>query len=300
MSASCHSLGMRREALRSRYEDQDSAIYRAQGAQGNFSDSRTPDVNIPLHDCSVYCERKHKPSHMLGYTSWTSQRESSRLCSGSTTHRSESSLELVPIDMQRSRERKAKAYNESARLQKSWAERPRHLLSSTPEPPETPRVPSSQRIREKMVRFSDDVYLGTTLPSRLLSTAGHQRDTLKRQSQDKLVRASGNGEVTGEFQDSGDYRKVLPKRSRASERQRVYVPAAPVIPRLPTPDFDSASDYELGLAKYDFCTCCSSDDRDEDDGQRWKKGKAKMDKKVDHARAYISRVTMSERLITEA
>ncbi|KAI1737692.1 hypothetical protein F4680DRAFT_203793 [Xylaria scruposa] len=297
MSASYHSLGVRRETLRPRYEDQDFAMYRTQGAQGNFLDLRTPDVNLPLHDCSVYCERRHKPSHTLGYTSWTSQRESSRPRSGSATHRSGSSLELIPIDKQRSIGRKAKAYDESARLERSWGETPRHLLSSTPEPLEIPRIPNSG---ERMVRFSDDVYLNAALPSRFISTAGHQRDTLRRQSEDKLIRAPGNGELAGEFQDSGEYRKVLPKRSRASERQRVYVPAAPVIPRLPTPDLDSASDYELGLAKYDFCTCCSSDNRDAEDGERWKRGKTKMDKQVDHARAYISRVTMSERLIAEA
>ncbi|TRX91395.1 hypothetical protein FHL15_007619 [Xylaria flabelliformis] len=300
MSTTCHSLGVRREVLRPRYEDQDSAMYCVQGAQGNSSDLRTSGLNVPLHDCSVYCEREHRPSHRLGYTSWTSQRESSRPRSVSTARRSGSSLELVHIAKQRSKGHKAKAYDESDRLERSWGETPRHLLSITPEPLETPRLPSSQRIRERMVSFGDDVYLDAALPSRFVSTAGHQRDTPRRQSEDKLIRAPGNGEVAGEFQASGEYRKVLPKRPRASERQRVYVPAAPVIPRLPTPDLDSASDYELGLAKYDFCACCSSDERDEEDGGRWERGKAKMDKQVDHARAYISRVTMSERLIAEA
>ncbi|KAI8950571.1 hypothetical protein F4801DRAFT_337861 [Xylaria longipes] len=300
MYTSCHSLGVWRDALRPRYEDQDSAVYRAQGAQGNFSHYKTLDVNVPLHDCSVYRERTQRPSHMLGYSSWKSQLESSNLCSASTTHRYGSSLELVPVDMKRSKERKAKDYDESARPQNSWVETPRHLLSSPPEPPEIPRLPNSPRIREKMVRFSDDVYGDAAIPSRLLSTAGHKRDTLKGQSENKLVRAPGSGEVAGQFQDRGEYRKALPKRSRASERQRSYVPVTPVIPRLPTPDFDSTSDYELGLAEYDFCPCCSSNDRDEDDSERWKKGKAKMDKQVDHARAYISRVTMSERLVAEA
>ncbi|KAI0457378.1 hypothetical protein F5B21DRAFT_464276 [Xylaria acuta] len=299
MSASCHSLEVRREALRPRYEDQDSAMYHALGARGNFSDFRTLDANVPLHDSSEYRERKHRPSHVPDYSSWRSQREGSSLRSGPTTHRSVSSLELVPIDTKRSRVRKAKDY-ESARLQKSWVETPRHLLSSTPEPSEPPRLPNPQRIREKTVGSSDDAYRDAALPSRLPSTAGHQRDTPKGQSGSKLVRASGNGEVTGEFQGGREYRKAPPKRSRASERQRSYVPAAPIIPRLPTPDFDSTSDYELGLAKNDFCPCCTSDDRDDDDGGRWKKGKAKMDKQVDHARAYISRVTMSERLIAEA
>ncbi|KAI0441983.1 hypothetical protein F4803DRAFT_388837 [Xylaria telfairii] len=295
MSASCHSLAVRREAIRPRYEDQDSAVYRALGAQGNFSDFRTSDVNGPLHDFSVYSERKHRPLHMLGYSSSRRQREGSNSCGGATTSRSGSgsSLELIPIDTKGPRGRKYRPHDESAQVQKR-VEIPRHLLSSAPEPLEPARSSISQRIREKAVKHSDDVYMDAVLPSRSPGTAGQQRDTLRRQFEDKLIRAPGNGDVTGE------YRKAVPKRSRASERQRSYVPAAPIIPRLPTPDFDSASDYELGLAKYDFCPCCSSDDRDEDDGERWKKGKAKMDKQVDHARAYISQVTMSERLIAEA
>ncbi|KAI0466130.1 hypothetical protein F4859DRAFT_332881 [Xylaria cf. heliscus] len=300
MSASCHSPGVRREALRPRYEGQDSAMYRAQGAQGNFSDFRTSDVNDPLHDYSVYPRRKHRPSHIPGYSSSRSQREGSSLCSGSSAPRPGSSFELIPVDTKRPREHRSKPRNESARVLKGWVETPTHLLARTPEPLEPVRSPVPQSVRDKTVRFDDDVYLDAVLPNRFPGTVRDQRDTLRRQFENQPVRAPGNGYVTGEFEHRGGHQKVLPKRSRASERQRNYVPAAPVIPRLPTPELDSTSDYELGLAKYDFCACCSSDDRHEDSGKRWKRGKAKMDKQVDHARAYISRVTMNERLIAEA
>ncbi|TGJ84521.1 hypothetical protein E0Z10_g4249 [Xylaria hypoxylon] len=299
MSASRHSRVTQREVLRSRYEDQGSIMYRAQGTQGSISDFRTFDVNLSLHDSPVHRQRKYRPSHVLDYSS-SSQRDDLALCSDPNTHRFRPSPELVPLDTERLRGRKFKPQDESSQVQRSWVKTPTLSRSSTPESLGPIKPSSSQGIHEKAVRFSDKVYLDASSLERSYDALGHRKDPRRGQSEDYLTRASGNGEISGEIRYYGGYNKTLPKRLHTGERQRGHLPPAPVIPRLPTPDFESGSHYEISLAKYDFCPCCSSDGRDEEDGVRWKKGKAKMDEQVDHARAYISRMTMSERLITDA
>ncbi|KAI3322691.1 hypothetical protein HD806DRAFT_111028 [Xylariaceae sp. AK1471] len=216
---------------------------------------------------------------MLGYSSSKRQHDDAALYSETTARRSLSPLELAPIDTRRPKGRKPKAHKESARPQKSLLETPAVPRLRTPESPEHIRLSNSQRPREKTVRFSGDLYLEAGSSDRLAGLVGQQRDTLRGQSEDCLVRAPGNGNGSGEFRHYAGYNKTLPKRSRAGERQRSYVPATPVIPRLPTPDFDStSSSYELGLTKYDFCACCIPDDRGEEEDVRWKIRKAKMDK----------------------
>ncbi|KAI0876909.1 hypothetical protein GGS24DRAFT_187196 [Hypoxylon argillaceum] len=300
MSSPWHSQGARREVPRPRYEDQDSLMYRAQGTQGNFSDFRTSDMNESRHDSLVHRERKYRPSHGFGHSSSRSQRDDLALYNEGTIHRSIYPPDPSPADTKRSKGHRAKSYGEDAQVQKSWVEAPTFLRSSALEPPESNRLSSPRTIREKTVRFDDNVYLDTGSPDRFPSTVRHRRDKLRGQSEDYIPRALGNGGVAGEFAPRGDYRNTVPKSSRAGERQASYVPAAPVIPRLPTPDFDSTCHHKLGLDKYDFCPCCISDDRDQEYGAHRQKGKTKMDKQVDHARSYMSRVTMSERLITDA
>ncbi|KAI0815412.1 hypothetical protein GGR55DRAFT_628767 [Xylaria sp. FL0064] len=174
--------------------------------------------------------------------------------------------------------------------------RPRGCKSETQD--ESSQV-QRQRIREKEVVFSN-MYLDAGSPERFSDAVGHRGDTRRGQSEDYLAGAPGSGDITGDLRDCGGYKKSLPKRLHAGESQRGHLPPAPAIPRLPTPDFESASHYETSLAKYHFCPCCSSDDRHEQEGIRWKNAKAKMDRQIDNARAYISRITMRERLIRDA
>ncbi|KAI1131814.1 hypothetical protein F5Y10DRAFT_261753 [Nemania abortiva] len=300
MSASRYSQGVRREVLRPRYEDQDSLMYRAQGTQGNFSPSRTLDVNDSRHDSSVRRERKYGSSHVVSRSSSRGQRDDSSLYSGTATYRPRYSHDLVLIDTTSSKGRKPRSHDESVQAQKSWTEAPSFARPSTPEPLHPTRLSSPHITCEKTVRFSDEIYLDDGSTERFPGTVRHRRDTLRGQSEDYLTGNLGNGDGTGEFDPCEGYRKALPKSSHAGERQRSYVPAAPIIPRLPTPDFDLKSYHELNPARYDFCSCCTPGDWDQEDGAHWKKGKSKMDKQVDHARAYISRVMMSERLIADA
>ncbi|KAI0422673.1 hypothetical protein F5X98DRAFT_369477 [Xylaria grammica] len=286
------------EVLRSRYEDRDSIMYPPEGTQGTIF--RTFDVNTSLHDSPLYREREYRPSNVLGSSSSGGQRGDSSPYRNPTTHSSRSLAEIAPLSTKKSRGRTAKTQIESSQSQRSWVERPTLPDPGTPESLGPIEISSPQRIHEKSVRFSDKVYLGARSPERFSGAVGHRRDTRRGQSENHLTRAPGNGDITGELRSSGGYNKTLPKRSHAGEKRREQLPPAPVIPRLPTPDFESAPHYDVSLAKYDFCPCCSSDDRDGEEGMRWKKGKAKMDKQVDHARAYISRMTMSERLITDA
>ncbi|KAI0426045.1 hypothetical protein F5Y09DRAFT_77963 [Xylaria sp. FL1042] len=300
MSAPPHSQGILRESLYPRYGDEDSIMYRAQGPRGSFSDYRAMDVNASLHESLVHRERRYRPSHPPSYSYSRSQRDESALYSDATTPRSRSSLELAPFEPKRQRGSKSKAQDESTQVQRSW-ERPTLSRSSTLESLGSTKLSTSQRRREKIVRFGDKVYVEAGSPERLQGAVGHRRDMPRGELEDYLARgASGNGDMTGELHHCGGYNNPLPKRLHAGERQWGHLPPAPMIPRLPTPDFESTSHYELSLGKYDFCPCCSSDDRDEEDDLRWRKGKAKMEKQVDNARAYISRMVIGERLIADA
>ncbi|KAI0108923.1 hypothetical protein GGR51DRAFT_558713 [Nemania sp. FL0031] len=301
MSSSWHNQGVRREVLRPRYEDQDSLLYRAQGTKGNFSPSRTLGVNDSQYDSPVYREKKYRPSYVPGRSSSRSQRDDLAPYSETAAHKSGYSQDLAILNTKSSKGRKSKSSDESVHVHRTWAEEPSFPRPSTLEGLEPIRLSSPHIPREKTVRFSDMTYLDDGAPDRYTGTARHRRDALRGQSEDYLTGALGNGDRSGEFDPCEGYIKILPKSSRAGERQRSYVPAAPIIPRLPTPDFDLKSHHELNLAKYDFCPCCTPEEYgDEEDGAYWKKGKAKMDKQVDHAKAYISRVMMSERLITDA
>ncbi|KAI1419869.1 hypothetical protein F5Y12DRAFT_187059 [Xylaria sp. FL1777] len=300
MSALRHSRGERRESLRPRYEYQDFILYRTEGTQGSFSEPRTLDMNVSRHDSPVHRERRYRPSHVPGYSSSRSQRDDSPVYSNTTTRRSGSSLELVHFDPKRQKGRKSKPREDSIQVQRSWVETPTLPRSSTIESLGPTKLPSSQRIREKTVRFDDKVCLNAGSPERLPGTVGHRRGVPRGQSEDYHTGVSGNVDTTGELHHCGAYSKNLPKRSHAGIWQGSHPPPAPMIPRLPTPDFESPSHYELSLAKRDFCLCCSSDDRDDEDRRRWKQGKAKMEKQVDNARAYISRMTIGERMIADA
>ncbi|KAI0809919.1 hypothetical protein GGR55DRAFT_145462 [Xylaria sp. FL0064] len=300
MSASPHSQVVLRESLYPRYDDRDFILYPLQGSRGSFSDYRTLDVNASLHESQVHRERRYRPSHAPGYSYSRSQRNETALYGDSATPRPSSSLELERLEPKRQRGGKSKTQDESIQVQRSW-ERPTPPRSSPPESLGSTKQLISQRRREKTVRFGDKVYLEAASPERFPGTVGHRRDSPRRQSEDYPTRgASGNGAIAGELHHCGGYNNPLPKRLHAGERQRGHLPPAPMIPRLPTPDFESKSHYGLSLGKYDFCRCCGSDGRDEEDDMRWRKGKAKMEKQVDNARAYISRMTMGERLIADA
>ncbi|KAI0534682.1 hypothetical protein GGR58DRAFT_505031 [Xylaria digitata] len=290
MYTSQHSQGIQREVLRSRYEDQDLTMYRAQGTKGSISDLRTCDVDSSLHDSPVHSERNYRLSHVLGYSSPRSQREVSALYRNPDAHESKSLAGLAPLDKKRPRGRKSKTQNEMSQVQRSWVQTPTLSRPNMPGSLGPVKLSSSQVMLEKTVKFGDKAYLDAGSPER------HRRDTRRGQSEDYLARDPGNGDIASDLRYSSGYNKTPPTSLQAGVRQRGYLPLAPVIPRLPTPDFEPVSHYDI-LVKYDFCPCCSSDDKDEEEGTRWKKGKAKMDKQVDHARAYISRTMMSERLL---
>ncbi|KAJ2992915.1 hypothetical protein NUW58_g2010 [Xylaria curta] len=296
MSGSRHSHGVQREVLRPRYEGQDSAMYFAQGTQSNFADFRTLDEPDLLHEFSGRHDRKYKPSYLLGSSSMNGQ-SNGPATYGEATNDRRLSAETIPFDSKGSRGRKPRSHNENIQREKIRAEKTKRPKLSALEPPKLTRPLGSETTREEIMRFSDEGYLDAGSPGRFPSTIRRQRHTPKGGSEDYSARALGNGDVTGEF--NGGYQKSLHKRPSASERQRSFVPPAPIIPRLPTPDFDPTSHYELGLAKYDFCSCCDSEDGDEVDGARWRMGRAKMDMQVDDARAYMSQTTMSRRLIMQ-
>jgi hypothetical protein len=244
-------------------------------------------VEVPLHHSPVHHERKQRSSQMLGHSSKRQHGDAARYRETSA-RRSLSPLELAPVDMRIPKGCKSRPQKESARAQKVSTEPLAPLRPRTLESPEHSGLSSSRRRREKTVRFSEDLNLEVGSPARFSRLVGQQRDTLRGQSEDCLARAPGNGNGSGEFRHYAGYNNTLPKRSRASERQRSYAPATPIIPRLPTPDFDStSSSFDLGLAKHDFCACCSSDDGGEEEEVRWTIGKAKMDKQ---GMAYSTRV----------
>lgn len=213
---------------------------------------------------------------MLGYSSSRSQRGNLTSYKEAPTHVSRNSLDLVPIDMKKSRAYEFKPHGENPQPQKSRVGTMTFPKSSEREPLDS--AVSSSSYSDKAVRFDDKVYPNIGPLSNFPGDVRHQRDTDGARPTDSLVRAPGNGDMNGELLCGGGHRKSLPKRSRADERQRRYIPAAPIIPRLPTPDFDSASHHELGIAKYDFCPCCTSYDERREGGVWCKKGKSKMDK----------------------
>ncbi|KAI0513029.1 hypothetical protein F5B22DRAFT_284019 [Xylaria bambusicola] len=301
MSASRHSYGRQKEPLYLGYEDQDFIMYPAQGSQGDLSDCRSLDMNISLHNSPVHRERRYRSSHASGYSYPRSQRDDSASYSDRSIPRSRNSLEVVSFDPNSKRGRKSKTKDERSLMQRSWAETPALPRPGTPEFSEPAKLSSSPRTREKTERFSEKVYLSTGQPERASGAVVRRRDSLRGQSGDYLTRVSGNGDTTDGLHQYGRHSNPLPKRFHAGEGQRGHLPPAPMIPRLPTPDFESTSSYELRHSKYEFCACChSSDDRYEADDVRWMKGKAKMEKQVDNARAYISRMAMGDRLIADA
>ncbi|KAJ3556999.1 hypothetical protein NPX13_g10020 [Xylaria arbuscula] len=301
MSASRHGERRQREPLYLPYEGQDFIMYPAHGSQGDSSDYAASDMNVSLHDSSVHRERRYRPAYGSGYSYQRSQRDDSASYSDISVPRSRTSLEVVPFDSKRSRGRKSKTWGESTSMQRSWAGTSALSRPGTPDSQESTMLSTSPRTREKTVRFSESAYLNSSLPERVPGAVGRRRDSLKEQSRDSLSRVSGNGDRADGPHQSGRYSNSLPRRLHAGGRQRGHLPpAAPMIPRLPSPDFESASPYELRLGKHDFCACCHNlDDGGEDDGIRWVKGRAKMEKQVDNARAYISRMTMGDRLIAD-
>lgn len=109
------------------------------------------------------------------------------------------------------------------------------------------------------------------------SVQGFSTDSTRGPPQDYLRRVPGSRNTAKEPQYCGDLGKTVPRRSK--ERQPAYVPAAPVIPRLPSPDFYTKPLYDDSeFAEYDFCPCCPPGVRDKRHDVRWKKGKAKMDR----------------------
>ncbi|KAI0198596.1 hypothetical protein F4808DRAFT_257743 [Astrocystis sublimbata] len=297
MHVPCRDMGVRQEIFNSGREYQHSSRHR--GVHRSRSDPRASDVNSPLYDFVLYPDRKHRSSQMVDRASCRNRQDCSEWCRCSTPQRSVSSTDSASIDFRRRRGGTGDDYDESSQLPKSRVEAPRHQMSSSQVRRESSSAPNSQIERQKTVKFKDEACQEAVVSSRYLSSTGYRRDALTRQSNGRMPRGPSDGEEASEFQDCGGYRNAPPITSRPRERQRGYVPAAPVIPRLPTPDVDSTSDYDSDSARYGFCSCCTLDGRDDHNGERWIKEKTKMDKQVDEARAYISRVRISERLITE-
>ncbi|KAI1267751.1 hypothetical protein F5Y18DRAFT_424883 [Xylariaceae sp. FL1019] len=155
----------------------------------------------------------------------------------------------------------------------------------------SPRVTLSS---DKMVRFSDEIRLDAERPGEM-SVVGYRRGSLKLDPAEYTTGRSGSGEETHR---STRQSRMSSRDSCAGERQRLYhVPPTPVIPRLPTPDFES---WESGSTKRDFCPCCAGKESSQSGEQHRRDRKSKMDMQVHDARAYISRMTIRDRLITEA
>ena len=236
-------------------------------------------MNISMHDAPVHLEKRQRSAHVSGYSFPRSQRDESASYSDISVPRYRSSLEIIPFDSERSRGRKPKFWDESTSMQGSWADTPALPRPGTPDSQNSTKLSGSPKTREKTVRFSDRIYMSSGLPERVPGNVGRRRDSLRGQSGDHLSRGSGNGDTTDGLHQCGRYTNSLPKRLQAGGRQRGHLPPAPTIPRLPTPDFESTSPYQLRPGKHDFCACCHNlDDGGEDDSLRWMKGKAKMEK----------------------
>ncbi|KAI1297068.1 hypothetical protein F5Y03DRAFT_283840 [Xylaria venustula] len=299
MSVLQHSQRTRRQSLYSLYEDRDPIMYRPQGHQGHISDLRASDGDVSVHEYPAHRERRYTSSYVPGYSYSRNKQDDSVWYSDITTPRP--SQDFVRLGSRRQRGRKSNpVQDENTQVQRRRVEIPTTPRRSTSEFSEPTKPSGSQRTSDKMVRFSDEVHLNEWSPERTLKVLGHRRDLVRGPSEDYPTGAPGNGARAGELHHCGGYNNTVPRRLHSGERQRGHLPPAPMIPRLSTPDFESTSHYELSLGKYDFCACCSSDDRDEHDDLRWKRGRAKMEKQVDNARAYIARMTMGERLIADA
>ncbi|KAI1818226.1 hypothetical protein GGS20DRAFT_346275 [Poronia punctata] len=188
-------------------------------------------------------------------------------------------------EMDMPRERRARIPNDENRVPKA---RPETSGSSKPRPLEYAPAPSSQIAGKKEVRFDDHVSLSYPAADRFSSAADSRRDTTIRGSSRNSLGTSGNGD--SQIRHGAGVGNSPNARLDPGERQRGKVPAAPIIPRLPTPDFDSEPAF-CGKG-HGFCSCCEPD---EEDGElmEWRRGKAKMDKQVESAKAHISRTRAS-------
>ncbi|KAI0473998.1 hypothetical protein GGR56DRAFT_649942 [Xylariaceae sp. FL0804] len=75
---------------------------------------------------------------------------------------------------------------------------------------------------------------------------------------------------------------VLPNTRRDSPRQKEprrlhMAPAAPSIPRLPSPELAATKFHEPDTVEYQFCACCDLD-AEECDQAQWRRSRAKMDR----------------------
>ncbi|KAI1823267.1 hypothetical protein F4861DRAFT_337677 [Xylaria intraflava] len=271
--------GSRREMhglVHARRKDQDSAMLHIQAAQSGCSDPRASNVNVPPYSYTMHRERRHRPSQMTGRSSSLSERDAiivdGNIVRDGPMFPPESPLSSVKrLDEYRSR-----AQNKGGRARKH-SQMPILSVPSVLESTEHTNLPNSHRKREKAMRYHDEAYL----------TAGHQNVPSLR-SRDFLTSDTDDEESSSDLYLRGNTGDSLAEISSNDEGRLSYVPSAPVIPRLPTPDFEPTSPYELGLGPYSFCPCCTSGEREEADGVCCVGRKAKMNEQVDFALAYIS------------
>ncbi|KAI1324803.1 hypothetical protein F5Y16DRAFT_288167 [Xylariaceae sp. FL0255] len=254
--------------------------------------SGKPDIS--LHYLPLQCERR--PSSPQTFTSYRPRDVVVRdhYSNRDTRQESHVPLDLLPVNDHRSTERRSKNDRDNyPTMQGSWSEpvnSSRHKVLESQRQSESARSQSPKTI---LKRFGDGEC------SDKLPRARHgRRDSLGVEPGEYLRSHSGNRD--GETRSGTRHSQKMPRYPHAADKSRVRIPATPVISRLSTPDLEIPESRETGCDHYDFCACCVSYGKSREDETRWKRGRVKMDKQVDDARAYISRMTIGDRLLTDA
>ncbi|KAI1433892.1 hypothetical protein GGR50DRAFT_455421 [Xylaria sp. CBS 124048] len=265
---------------RHRYTAGGYAMSRVQRTQADFADPRTLDSNVSSHYHTMCRKSKLRPSRIMGPSYSESQQDDMAL------HGVEP---MFPYELPVSDTKRPKG-DRSQVSTKSREPRYLEMQASSLESPEHASFSGPHIKGEKETRHDDKAY----------RDPGYQRDTPKVQSQGFLTSDKGSREPSSHVRPRTWKNDPQVRKLRISEGKASYVPTAPVIPRLATPDFEPTSHCEPGLVGCNFCSCCTSSDNEHIGDPGHGRRKAKMDKQVDYARAYISQKKRSDRLITEA
>ncbi|KAI0828120.1 hypothetical protein F5Y06DRAFT_225877 [Hypoxylon sp. FL0890] len=164
---------------------------------------------------------------------------------------------------------------------------------------DTPPARGGSRRRHKdPVRSLDESVWGEALEWQGPVISKHRRIS-QGANWDPDAAASDN--VHGDSHHTSNHpRKMLPGvkethdegRHQAGQKGRHHTPVppkAPMIPRLPTPDFDDADYGERDMTSHQFCACCAAEDSGETKAKRRECTVGKMERQLYEAKLYIAR-----------
>ncbi|KAI2638522.1 hypothetical protein GGS21DRAFT_488613 [Xylaria nigripes] len=250
MSVPRRKQGEMRGPGRVRHKDQESDAF---CVRSTHASSSYPGVNVLPYSHSMHHESEHMPSQMNGASSSKGQQNDKVLDSDVTMQEPVFPLRVSPTDVNRLGRQRWEAYHTNIRPQRHL-EMPAIPGLNTLVPPEQSKLPSSPRKKTRKVRIGDIAY----------PDIGHQRNPPRAKSDEGFyISPLGNRESTGNFRPCAGHRSPIDRALRVDVQEPSFLPAAPIIPRLPTPDFEPTSHDESGLVNYSFCACCTSDDDEE-------------------------------------